>query len=231
MIGSETNSSRALELLLLIIPNAIPIVGLLYYHWEVYQLLISYWTELVVIGVFGALRIGLAEGKLSELDRQMILRRSDTAQIDSPEFTAKWYLLPNYCLVTIGLSVFLGFVGIVTRLMERQESIENISLNSFLPAIFIPASFYLVKHGSIFVNNFLKHGQHKSVSPYSQIAEPINKFITALGLLFGLFLVLLFTPLRERVYILSLAIVFFIIKSIVELSQQLKLNNSKPAQG
>ena len=40
-----------------LLQNSIPLLGVLFFHWSVFALLLSYWLENVVIGVYQVLKM------------------------------------------------------------------------------------------------------------------------------------------------------------------------------
>ncbi|MGB5541869.1 MAG: DUF6498-containing protein, partial [Gammaproteobacteria bacterium] len=51
--------------LVLILANCIPLCGVLFFGWDVFALMLQFWFENVVIGVFALLRIATAGQKTS----------------------------------------------------------------------------------------------------------------------------------------------------------------------
>ena len=46
----------------LVVANSIPLVGVLFFGWDVWTILIVYWVENGIVGVFNVLKMWLAEG-------------------------------------------------------------------------------------------------------------------------------------------------------------------------
>lgn len=45
----------------LLVANSIPLFGVLFFHWQVFPLLLLYWVENVFVGLFNVFRLLLAE--------------------------------------------------------------------------------------------------------------------------------------------------------------------------
>jgi uncharacterized protein DUF6498 len=58
------SSSSPAAIALLIIVNLIPLAGALFWGWDVFTLLILYWLENGIVGVFNVLKMALAQGPL-----------------------------------------------------------------------------------------------------------------------------------------------------------------------
>ncbi|HEV8488231.1 MAG TPA: DUF6498-containing protein [Candidatus Limnocylindrales bacterium] len=55
-------TSSPVAIALLVAVNLIPLVGAIFWGWNVYTLLILYWIENGIVGVFNVLKMGLAQG-------------------------------------------------------------------------------------------------------------------------------------------------------------------------
>ena len=55
-------------LIALIVANLIPLVGVLFLGWSVWQILIIYWLENGIVGLFNILKMQKAEGTRLRLD-------------------------------------------------------------------------------------------------------------------------------------------------------------------
>jgi len=51
--------------LFLIAANLLPLVGVLFWHWDLYSLLVLYWMETGIIGFFAIIRMAIAQGFFS----------------------------------------------------------------------------------------------------------------------------------------------------------------------
>jgi hypothetical protein len=58
--GLASNLSKFLPLAILLVSNVIPLVGVLYWGWDIFVLLMLYWMETVVIAFWTLLRILIA---------------------------------------------------------------------------------------------------------------------------------------------------------------------------
>jgi hypothetical protein len=58
------SSSSPVAIALLLIVNLIPLVGAVFWGWNVFTLLILYWLENGIVGVFNVLKMALAQGPL-----------------------------------------------------------------------------------------------------------------------------------------------------------------------
>ena len=47
------------SIFILILANSLPLLGILFFSWDVFSLLFLYWLETIVIGFFNVLKISL----------------------------------------------------------------------------------------------------------------------------------------------------------------------------
>ena len=52
------------SIVLLVLANLIPVFGVLYLDWDVFYILLLFWCENVVIGIFGILRLLASTGNV-----------------------------------------------------------------------------------------------------------------------------------------------------------------------
>jgi hypothetical protein len=107
---------RALPLLGILLVNAIPLVGVLWFGWSVFEVLFLYWFENVAIGITHALRM-----EISTRTNKVVTGRSTTT-----------FFMLHYGMFTLVHGVFvLTIFGIVAR------GLANIGPGFFGPVLAI----------------------------------------------------------------------------------------------
>jgi hypothetical protein len=148
----------------LVVANATPLFGVLFLHWKVFPLLLLYWLENVVVGIFNVLRMATAD------------------PTDPGSWIGKFFMIPFFCIhygmfcYVHGVFVFSLFGGI------RQFGSPLQAWHSILPAIrhnglaFAAISLAL-SHTLSFVVNYLYGGEYKRASLALLMAQPYSRVV------------------------------------------------------
>lgn len=149
--------------LLLVGANLLPLLGVLLLGWDVFSILMVFWVENVVIGLFGVLRTARATGSV---------------------------FLPLFFLVHYG--GFMAGHAMVLLLFAGNQgangAIDPQQLLDFLksPYIVLVAAALTVSHGYSYVKNFLGAAEYRNLSRGQAMALPYSRMmITHVALLLG----------------------------------------------
>ena len=186
------------SLALLVAANLLPLVGVLFWDWDVFALLLLFWCENVIIGVFGIARMVVSA---------------------SSENTFEGLFLPVFFLVHYGGFMFGHFM--VLLFMYSNSFLES-------GTDVKPADYYLivienlswvalialfVSHGWSFVENFMGNREHERITPGQAMALPYRRMmITHISLIVGgFFLIENGQPLAGLVLLILMKIVLDVI--------------------
>lgn len=160
-----------ISLALLIAANLLPLIGVLLWDWDVFFLLLLFWCENVIIGLFGIARMIVAGTTESTFEGLFL-----------PVFFLAHYggFMFGHFMVLFGMySGSLEDAGIVAEPADYYRVvIENLNWVVLL-ALFI-------SHGWSFVENFMGNQEHEKLSPKEAMALPYRRmFITHVALILG----------------------------------------------
>lgn len=160
-----------ISLALLITANLLPLIGVLLWDWDVFFLLLLFWCENVIIGLFGIARMIVASTTESTFEGLFL-----------PVFFLAHYggFMFGHFMVLFGMySGSLEDAGIVAEPADYYRVvIENLNWVVLL-ALFI-------SHGWSFVENFMGNQEHEKLSPKEAMALPYRRmFITHVALILG----------------------------------------------
>ena len=160
-----------ISLALLIAANLLPLIGVLLWDWDVFFLLLLFWCENVIIGLFGIARMIVASTTESTFEGLFL-----------PVFFLAHYggFMFGHFMVLFGMySGSLEDAGIVAEPADYYRVvIENLNWVVLL-ALFI-------SHGWSFVENFMGNQEHEKLSPKEAMALPYRRmFITHVALILG----------------------------------------------
>jgi hypothetical protein len=172
-------SSAPIAVALLIAANAIPLVGVLFFGWDILSILVLYWIENGIIGALNALRISRAAGPEEPPAAVRSIRLRSTEQMGRGYLLS--FFLFHYGLFWVVHGVFVfaipAFAGGVGDSVYRGFSVTAVVIGSIGLAI---------SHGVSYVRNFIGRGEYLRLSPGAQFGQPYPRlFVLHITILAG----------------------------------------------
>lgn len=175
-----------LPLLALILANLVPVFGVLYMHWDVGAIVVLYWTENLVVGLFTLLKMLLAGGSSAlgymlffsvhyglfcTIHGVFVLELTQFAgDLSAPSATGSWP----------------GPLALLQELGILAERILQAAPETFLWACFA----LLLSHGASFLLLFVGQGEYRRTSVDALMSAPYPRIaILHVAVLIGGFLV------------------------------------------
>lgn len=184
----QDRSTRAL-----IIANLIPLFGVLFLRWSIITILLTYWSETVIIGFYTALKMAKAEAAPAAGTVARIFKSDKTEPAKPNEVTATAILLepiksklkimkviaiPFFILHYGGflLGYFFFIAVFLPALLNIVQTGTAHTLTISLSGIVVSAAGLLFSHGLSYYQNFIKAEEYKKtdfaclmMSPYKRI--------------------------------------------------------------
>lgn len=168
-------------LIALILANLIPLAGVIFLGWSVWQILIIYWLENGIVGLYNVLKMQKAEGTDEA---------SATVTINGrrPVGDAKSSLIPFFCL-HYGIfwtvhGVFVLTLPLFGSMATGGESSLGTTPDPLVLVIAVIA--LLISHGVSYWFNFIGGGEYKRVSAAGQMFKPYGRLVALhLTIIFG----------------------------------------------
>lgn len=174
----------------LLATNLIPLVGIALHNWTVFQVLLLYWCENVVVGGFNVLRMLAAQPK-SEIT-----------------WAGKLFLIPFFCF-HYGMFTFVHGMFVVA--LFGGGKFGGFSGSTLLNAVrstglTIPVAALIASHGFSFFHNYLAGGEYQRVALPQLMFRPYGRIVVLhLTVLLGGFLVMaLGAPVAAIVLLVAL---------------------------
>jgi hypothetical protein len=174
----------------LIAANIVPLIGVLFFEWDIINILYLYWLESCVIGFYNALKIVTAK---IPMDFQHIYSKVFSFIFFSIHYPAMMWLL-----MAAGINL------ISTIVFNRPLKPYDILAKTWTTIV-----AFLISHGYSFVHNYLLEGERirvrigiLSIQPYLRI------FVMWVVLMGGAFFILKY---RQPVFLIVILIVMKII--------------------
>jgi hypothetical protein len=151
---------KNLTVLALIAANLIPLGGVLFYGWTVFEVMIIFWAENVIIGVLNILRMATL----------LVLRRDYGGLVLGPFFTI------HYGMFTLVHGIFvISMFG--AEYMHSDGEIETFLAVLTIPALFLPFAALAASHFFSYALNFLYRGEFRTVTSGDLMMKPYARVV------------------------------------------------------
>jgi len=227
---SAAYDRHRLTSLALVFSNVIPLIGVLFFGWLIFDVVLLYWIENVIIGVFNLIKIICCFPSL-EADTNQVgsSSRQNLSEESHPGVQAahaaiesglagqlvKVFLVPFFT-VHYGMFCFVHGVFIVNILDPDTEGFANpfaAAAEKLQVAWFAIAVLgMLASHGVSLVSNFFLKGKFRRTQPFILMFSPYGRIVLLhIVILFGAFLTM---SLGSPIWLLVL---FVVLKTIFDL--------------
>lgn len=176
------SSSSPVAIALLIVVNLIPLAGALFWGWDVFTLLILYWLENGIVGVFNVLKMALAQGPLDTRsgDPETVTAASRLTLI--PFFIVHYgifWVVHGVFVLSLPTIIGLGGLGAGTPPISPDGSFIGLDEEVAGPRLDLVAwgaVALAISHGASFVFNYLGRGEYRTArlgllmfAPYARL--------------------------------------------------------------
>jgi hypothetical protein len=151
----------------LLVANLIPLVGVLFFGWSVWNILIVYWLENGIVGVFNVLKMSVASG--TGVPQGMSMNNRPVAG------NAKAALIPFF---VIPYGIFWVVHGIFVLTLPFLFTGEPGSASGVNPGAILFAGIALaISHGVSFWWNYLHGGEYRRTSAAQLMFAPYSRLL------------------------------------------------------
>ncbi len=197
-----TQKTLFISLASLIIANLTPVIGTIFWNWNIGQIILAYWLENVIIGFFNILRM-LA----IQTPKKFNQANNASKLFFIPFFTIHYGI---FCLVH-GVFIFVFFVN---SMFTTQPSANPISI--FSSTLTLILSLF-VSHAISYFVNYIGNKEYKKTNLPTLMFKPYGRIVVVhLTILFGVFITLV---LGNQLPVLLLLV---ILKTIVDSGAHIK---------
>ena len=156
----------------LILANMVPVVGVLFWHWSVASIMVLYWFESLVVGIFNVLKMHRAEGGIA-------------AKLTLNGVPAKDVVKTGLiCFFLIHYGFFMLGHGIFVLVLFYPW---HVPIGTLLSAIFS----LVLSHGISYRTNFIGRGEYKTLSVSQLLLAPYGRiFVMHFTIVLGAFFII-----------------------------------------
>ncbi len=174
----------------LVVANAIPLIGVLFFGWSVWTILIIYWLENGVVGFFNVLKMLKAEGGEDPATTQPARTVGTTAwRINSRagRSMAKVALVPFF-IVHYGLFWLVHGVFVLTLPLFANIGQAVVDDSGFgVPTLKTPSPsldgiafavvVLFISHGTSYLLNYVRGGEYRTATPIALMFAPYGRLV------------------------------------------------------
>jgi len=187
----------SLTVVFLVAVNLIPLFGVFLLGWSLFSIMVLYWIENGIIGVFNFVKIGFSAGPVIPGAGPGLLARPGVEVFVSRVFFMFFFAI-HYGLFWVVHGVF------VFALFGHFD--PSSAGSAWSSGVTFAALALLLSHGFSFVVNFLGKKEYLGISPQQQMGQPYARVVVLhVTILAGGFLVaILGTPVAALVVLIAL---------------------------
>lgn len=177
----------------LLASNAVPLLGVVLFRWDLFTIMFLFWFENVIIGVINVPKIVMACGamKLGK-SPQMPAGAAEGLQIGFKIMGIPFFIV-HYGMFTAvhGMFVFVMFSGRLP-LMNRGPFPAPEMVLPHIAQLIVPILAIIASHVVSFITNFIGQEEYRTISAPEQMFAPYGRIVVLhLVILFGGFAVML----------------------------------------
>jgi hypothetical protein len=171
--------SSAGAVVALVVANLIPLVGVLFLGWSVWNILVIYWLENGIVGVINVLKMAAATGEdPTGLSAALTLNGQPATAM------TKVGLIPFF-VVHYGIFWFVHGIFVLT-LPAFLSLASDTPMELALGAVLFAAVGLAISHALSFWWNFLRGGEYRRTTPAALMFAPYRRLVALhLTIIFG----------------------------------------------
>ena len=167
----------------LVVANLIPLIGVLFFGWSVWNILVIYWLENGIVGVINVLKMSVATGdEVTPGVTFMVNGRPATS-------ATKMGLIPFF-IVHYGIFWFVHGIFVLT-LPAFFSLMSDDGMTLDLGPVVFAALGLAISHGLSFWWNFLHGGEYRRTAAAALMFAPYKRLVALhITIIFGAFAVM-----------------------------------------
>ena len=177
-VGSSTGAVVAL-----VVANLVPLIGVLFFGWSVWNILVIYWLENGIVGLINVLKMSVATGdEVTPGVTFMVNGRPATS-------ATKMGLIPFF-IVHYGIFWFVHGIFVLT-LPAFFSLMSDDGMTLDLGPVVFAAVGLAISHGLSFWWNFLHGGEYRRTAAAALMFAPYKRLVALhITIIFGAFAVM-----------------------------------------
>ena len=190
------------SVVILILANLVPLFGVAFLDWSVFQVVMLYWTENIVIGLINLLKMARLDE--AAMTRNLPISNQAAQALNLAQYAGGLKLLfMPFFVVHYGLFCWVHGRFVVSLLGDGAGYAQALS-----PTILLATAVLFISHLSSYRINYLANAERQSESLLTLMHRPYNRIVVMhLTILCGAFVMLAFdTPTAVLMLLIGLKV-------------------------
>jgi len=185
-------------LIALLAANALPLVGVLFFGWDAFSIVLLYWSENVVVGFYNVLKMAFVK-------------------VDHPiEHIGKLFMIPFFT-IHYGMFTFVHGVFVMALFGRDSRGFPSPFQVNLSPSMYLAFACLFISHGISFINNYFYKGERNRTNLGKLMGQPYGRIVVLhIAILFGAFLTM---ALGSPVGIL---LILVLLKTVIDVKLHLR---------
>ncbi len=193
---------------ILIVVNIIPLIGVIFFQWNAYDLVVLYWLENVVVGIYNVARMPFTKTP-GQMPNAYGIKQSSLFSGISKIFYTIFFII-HFSGFTFIHGVFIRGLAIPSSTLTGLQGYKQAGI--FFAAL-------MISHGYSYFANFILKKEYKDRTIMTQMMQPYKRiFVLQFTIIFGILLAAIIPQT-------GLAIVLVLVKIVIDLGSHFKAHN------
>lgn len=150
-----------------LVSNILPIIGVLFFNWSVFSLLLSYWLENIAIGFYQVLKMKRATSNYPVNEQNKMIPGPLRPVKPAEKIFSLVFFCVHYGLFCGGHLIFLYFFGAIVG-----DPIH------FTPFILISSIPFFITHGKDYLDGYVANKEYETTPLAKLFFSPYRRIVT-----------------------------------------------------
>jgi hypothetical protein len=204
--------SNLLSVVLLVVVNFVPLIGVAFWGWSLMLILVLYWVESGVVGIINIFKIARAEGSGDDgTGNRVTVRLSGMGAMMGRGALIGFFVM-HYGIFWVVHGIFVFLLPLFASMPSASGDTLGLGSGPMdfgplpLDGLVLSATLLAASHVVSFFTNFLGRGEYLRVTPEGQMMSVYGRvFVLHLTIIGGAFVIAAFgTPIAALVLLIGL---------------------------
>lgn len=151
-------------LISLVIFNCVPLIGVAFFDWSLFSVMLVYWLENVIVGIWNVVK--------------MITAKEARESVGGTLFICLFFIFHYglFCFVH-GIFVFVLFGGAFEGMPFGADTSPEFKIDGFAWPVLVAAFGLFVSHGISYFTNYLGKGEYLEANSHDLMEKPYGRMM------------------------------------------------------
>jgi hypothetical protein len=183
--AAPTFENSRIALLALLLANLIPLLGVLYWGWSVFEIVLLYWIENLILGLITVLKMLTSQPDVSNGHLNIDIPAQGQRKIPVPAGVSvekmllglKVFLIPFF-IIHYGMFCMAHGTFVFALFSEEPFTGDLWTLDQLIPGpLLLVCGALLVSHLISFLLNYIGRGEYRHTNPMTLMMAPYQRIV------------------------------------------------------